>query len=118
MWSRYASGVKTTFQIPIDKSLVGLCYKNKAVLNVPDVKAHPTFNKAAAKNTGFQCKSILCAPVFNRETKECVAVVEFLNKKAEGGGAEEKGFSENDEKLATMLAHHVAIFLQRIEDDD
>ncbi|GMH54984.1 hypothetical protein TrLO_g10010 [Triparma laevis f. longispina] len=126
MWSRYASGVKTTFQIPIDKSLVGLCYKNGAVLNVQDVKAHPTFNKAAAKNTGFQCRSILCAPVFDRETKECVAVVEFLNKKVEGEGGEgkkaevaldDKGFTQNDEKLATMLAHHVAIFMQRIDDD-
>ena len=58
------------------------------------------------------CKSILCAPVRSRETGDVVAVVEFLNKK--GGGA----FRADDERLAKMLAHHVAIFLERIENDD
>ena len=54
----------------------------------------------------------MCAPVRDRGTGEVVAVVEFLNKR--GGG----GFSEDDEKLAEMLAHHVAIFMERIESNE
>ena len=117
MWSRYASGsdgksLGSIFHVPIDSSIVGLCKREGSILNIPDASKHKEFNADKAKEAGFVCREVLCAPVRDRGTGEVVAVVEFLNKK--GGG----GFKADDERLAKMLAHHVAIFLERIDDDD
>ena len=58
-----------------------------------------------------QASSTMCAPVTNNQGA-VVAVVEFRNKKND---FEKKCiFTESDEQLAKMLAHHVGIFMDRI----
>ena len=123
MWSKFASGTgeKATehlITVPMDKSIVGECFLKGEVLNIKDV---PNYSKFAgskpAKNTGFRCQSILCAPVIDRKSGEVLAVVEFLNKKSRKGEPERE-FDANDEKLAKMLAHHISIFMEKIEEDD
>jgi len=132
MWSKYLSGMKSplsltgqgyekaeemvTFSVPMDKSIVGECFLKGEILNIPDVNKHEKWAKKKAKNTGFRCQSILCAPVKNKEG-EVVAVVEFLNKKSKKGEPE-RSFDENDEKLAKMLAHHTALFMEKVEEDE
>uniref|UniRef100_A0A7S1Z4I3 GAF domain-containing protein n=1 Tax=Trieres chinensis TaxID=1514140 RepID=A0A7S1Z4I3_TRICV len=58
-----------------------------------------------------EINSILCAPVTNKQG-DIVAVVEFQNKI--GDGVERGIFTQSDERLAKMLAHHVGIFIDRI----
>jgi len=90
--------------------------------DIPDVSIHPNtiqsnFAGKAAKNTGFRCQSILCAPVIDRKTGSVVAVVEFLNKKSEKGQPE-RHFDANDEKLAKMLGHHIGVFMEKISEGE
>ena len=136
LWSKYASEdlskggtvvtnatVKTTVSqtekvitVPIDASLVGLCYLSNKTTNIKDVTKTKEFNAAVAAKQEFKVKSILCAPIRNDEGK-VVAVAEFLNKR-KGEKGEERFFDKNDEKLAEMLAHHVSIFIKRLEKED
>ena len=53
--------------------------------------------------------SLLAVPVFGKEGK-VVAVIEMMNKR-------DGPFTEIDEKLCTMLAHHVSVFLRQLEPD-
>ena len=121
LWSRYASGVDssgpnaTIFTVPLHKSIVGSAAVKREVVHVPDVTKDKRF-AGRQSISGFSCRSILCAPVFDKGTGEVIAVVEFLNKKSRKG--EKKGFTENDVKLAKMLAYHVGIFTQRINDEE
>ncbi|GMI33975.1 hypothetical protein TeGR_g8024 [Tetraparma gracilis] len=130
MWSKYASGMADggkdakeepseprLFAVPMNKSIVGECFLSGKILNIPDVSKHENYAGKAAKNTGFRCQSILCAPVIDRKTGEVLAVVEFLNKKS-GKGEAERAFDGNDEKLARMLAHHIGVFMEKIGEDD
>jgi len=153
LWSKYVRGENNSthsyeddkvalLSVPIEGSLVGLCCESKEVVNIGNVKEHPSYNaknkiianqnKNAPTLGSFNVKDILCAPVII--DGEVVAVVEFLNKveskknkedvkpKGSGGLVTRRTtkvncqFSENDEKLATMLAHHVALFMKKIED--
>ncbi|GMI45918.1 hypothetical protein TrCOL_g713 [Triparma columacea] len=122
LWSRYASGVDssgpnaTIFTVPLHKSIVGSAAVKREVVHVPDVTKDKRF-AGRQSISGFSCRSILCAPVFDKGTGEVIAVVEFLNKKSKKG-EKEMGFTENDEKLAKMLAYHVGIFTQRINDEE
>uniref|UniRef100_A0A7R9W1B4 GAF domain-containing protein n=1 Tax=Pseudictyota dubia TaxID=2749911 RepID=A0A7R9W1B4_9STRA len=60
-----------------------------------------------------QIHSVLCAPVFDKDG-QVSAVVEFCNKK---GQMSDRGlFTDSDERLAKMLAHHVGIFIEKIAD--
>ena len=52
------------------------------VLNIRDAYADPRFNPAFDRVTGFQTRSMLCAPVRNREGK-IIGVTQAMNKAGE-----------------------------------
>jgi hypothetical protein len=62
-------------------------------------------------------KTVLCAPVCD-DKGSCIAVVEFSNKKLDGSDdSPPRGviqFTENDARVAKMLARHVGIFINQI----
>ena len=58
-------------------------------------------------------KNMLCIPVMKDD--KVTAVIQLINKVNDDGEFEAKGFTKPDERLVTMLAHHVAVLFEQSE---
>ena len=92
-----SSDEKVTIKIDKDKGIVGRTFNEKKVFNIPDVMTTAEFDMSGDLQTGYKTKSLLSAPVLNNR-KECVAVLQFLNKK------DQKPFSNTDIKFAKIIS--------------
>lgn len=105
LWSIRADDVDGVIRIPMWHGFVGHCATHCETIRSDD----PTQDKrwyGDGDFGDFKTNSILCSPVMN-SNGSCIAVLELLNKK---GGP----FDEEDEKLITMLADHVRIFIEQL----
>merc|ERR1740117_4438 len=112
--------------------LAGHVVKTKENLRVLDAYKSDFFNRNfdTLSPSGFLTKSVLCIPIVDTISNEVVAVAQFINKQTEvcgtsteghiqlsnPQGSDPSGFSEEDERLGTMLGSHVAIFLRSVSD--
>lgn len=118
LWTRTASGIDHEIRIPLATGVAGSVYKTGELVNIKDVEKDDRFKLARKKSavrsmdTSFKVKNMLCAPV--RKGEEVVGVVQCLNKVDEETG-ESVEFTRNDEKLITMLAAHVGIFVEQAD---
>jgi hypothetical protein len=96
-----------------DKGLTVTCCKNRASLNVSDCYEDERFDSGLDKEHGLKTKSMLCIPIFSKgqTDRQVIGVLQFINKVDETGKIGR--FSDADEKLGKMLAHHVAIFISQ-----
>lgn len=92
-------------RLPVDTGLLGVCARERAVVNVPDCDADPRFNPAMDRQTGFRTRCSLTLPLID-PSEALVGVLQVLNRK---GGA----FQSGDEALGTALAAQCAVALQR-----
>jgi len=69
------------------------------------VQKDPDFFPDVDRQTGYETKTILCAPLRNRR-QAVVGVIELLNKK--GGGA----FTKRDEELCAELIEPLGVVLE------
>ncbi len=64
LWSKVGTGIDDSIRIPLnDKSIIGLTYFSKTVLNVSNAYEHPRFNSNMDKKTGFKTRNILSCPI-------------------------------------------------------
>jgi signal transduction protein with GAF and PtsI domain len=115
LWSRVATGTdgkmltSKLFSIPLDKGIAGEVVRTGKVISVSDAYRDKRFYQGIDDKLQMRTRSILAVPVKD-EAGEVVAVIEMMNKR--GGEA----FSADDERIVTMLAHHVRVFVQCMED--
>jgi len=106
-WSRYAMSTGgDVLEFSLDQGIAGLCRKNRKLIHVEDAYTNPMFSKYADEMTGLHTKNMLSCPVIDSQG-DVIAVIQLLNK--------EGGFTKEDEKLATMLARHMAICEEVLE---
>ena len=78
------------------------------------------------KLRGYDVKSLLLAPIVERETGNVIGLVELVNKEIPGSETVERhgklvrrnsayGFNDDDERLLRMLCAHCAVFLKHLE---
>src|SRR5207302_1438165 len=75
---------------------------NQPVL-VDNVQSEPRFSPKWDTLTGYKTKSVLCAPISNKDN--VLGVIEVLNKKS-------SVFNRNDQDLVTAIAKQTAIALE------
>ena len=110
-------GVSTIITLPIDApSLAAAAVRSRTLLNIPDVKLDGRHDSSWDARTGFVTRSILCMPILDESGKlyGCLQAVNKLPDSRGGGGAAARGFSEDDEKLLTMVVTHVSIFVDAV----
>lgn len=100
-----SDGEPLSISIPIDTGFAGHTARTGEWLNVSDVKGHALFNPKVDEQTGYQTRSVLCAPVPSREGKQ-IAVAQLINKK--GGG----GFTQEDEQLLKEVIQPLGLILE------
>jgi phosphoserine phosphatase len=92
-------------RFPADRGIVGETAQKRRLINVPDCYADPRFNRDVDRQTGYVTRRLLSVPLLGVD-QALVGVMQVLNKR--------KGpFDEEDEKIATIMAAHCAVILQK-----
>ena len=117
LWTRIAvaedsaasKGDFSIIKLPLDApSLASTAAKSRTLLNIPDVKRDGRHDASWDAKTGFVTRSVLCMPIVD-ESGKLYGCLQAVNK-ASGG----EGFSVDDEKLLTMVASHISIFVDAV----
>lgn len=81
LYSRVLRGQKVEeIKIPAKSGIAGAVFSKQKVLNIPDAYADPRFNREIDKKSGYRTRSILCAPLRNRDG-QVIGVTQVLNKR-------------------------------------
>ncbi len=88
-----------------DRGIAGETARTRRLINVPDCYADPRFNPEVDRQTGYITRCVLSVPLLGVDGA-LVGVLQLLNKKT-------GQFDEDDERIATILAAHCAVALQR-----
>jgi hypothetical protein len=99
--------VKLGMKVPIGVGVVGFCAQENVCVAVSDAEKDPRFYRAVSDATGYQTRSLLCAPMARRG--QVVGCLEVLNK--QGG----KPFDQKDLSVLSYLAAQAAAFLGRLD---
>jgi signal transduction histidine kinase len=108
LWSRVAEGLdRQEIRIPLQIGVAGVVATSGAPVRINDAYADPRFHAGVDKRTGYQTRSILCAPMRNARG-QVIGVFEVLNK--QGGG-----FTPLDEQLLASLSSHAAVAIEKAQ---
>lgn len=88
---------------PYGKGICGWVAQYNQGVIVDNVQTDQRFNQQVDTLTGYKTKSVLCAPVANRD--EVIGVIEILNKKS-------SAFNKNDLDLLMIIAKQAGIALE------
>lgn len=94
-------------RVPIGVGIVGFCAQEDVCVAVSDVEKDPRFYRAVSEATGYQTRSLLCAPMARHG--QVVGCLEVVNKKGP------KPFDQKDLAVLSYLAAQAASFLSRID---
>ena len=93
----------------IDVGFNGWVGRHKRPLNVSDPAADERWNSAIDRQTGFQTRNILAAPLLSPRDERLLGTLELLNKR------NGQTFDQADENLLLAFAAHAAVSLERVE---
>lgn len=92
-------------RFPADRGIAGETAQKRRLINVPDCYADPRFNRDVDRQTGYVTRCLLSVPLLGVD-QALVGVMQVLNKR--------KGpFDEEDEQIASIMAAHCAVVLQK-----
>eukprot|EP00611_Tribonema_gayanum_P002857 TRINITY_DN12193_c0_g1_i1.p4 TRINITY_DN12193_c0_g1~~TRINITY_DN12193_c0_g1_i1.p4 ORF type:complete len:174 (+),score=77.70 TRINITY_DN12193_c0_g1_i1:469-990(+) len=118
LWSKVATDSDGTVSsakpklitVPLSKpSIAGEVVRTGRLINVADCYKDPRFYQGVDDKFQQRTRNLLAVPVLAPDGR-VIAVIEMMNKRS---GA----FGPGDEKLCTMLAHHVAVFFRQLQGD-
>jgi signal transduction histidine kinase len=102
LWSRVAQGLdREEIRIPLSAGIAGMVASTGTPVRISNAHSDPRFNPEVDKRTGYQTRSILCAPMRNPQG-QVIGVFQVLNKR---GGE----FSTLDEQLLASLSSQAAV---------
>lgn len=87
----------TGLRLPINEGIVGKSVRENSCQTVLDVANDPDFSQKMDAESGFQTRSILCAPM--RFKDEAIGAIELINKRSDDGR-----FATHDGHLLQVLA--------------
>jgi len=93
----------------IDAGFNGWVGRNKRPLNIPDATTDERWNSSIDRQTGFQTRTVLAAPLISPRDDRLLGTLELLNKKSG------QAFDQADENLLMAFAAHAAVSLERVE---
>lgn len=108
LWAKRAEGTEVVeIRFPRSRGLAGAVASTGDVVNIIDAYADPRFNPDVDRETGFRTRTMLCAPVRNREG-EIIGVTQAMNK--------HKGvFDREDEEMLLALSSQIAMALENAQ---
>lgn len=107
LWSKTSINLPEPFYLELDLNANALaCHsaRSRHVLNVADAYKDPRFDPSWDGRTGYTTKQVLCMPIA-REDGTLLGCLQAVNK------IDGDRFTENDEKLMSMMCAHIKLFL-------
>jgi adenylate cyclase len=105
LFSRLAQGDGTLeIRLPNTQGIAGTVFQSGNAMNIPYAYADLRFDPSVDKQTGFFTRSILCAPVVNKQGK-IIGVTQTLNKK-------DGPFTDEDEQRLRAFTAQMSITLE------
>jgi serine phosphatase RsbU (regulator of sigma subunit) len=105
LWSKVVAGDRDLeIRLPVGKGIAGAVAKTGETVRIDDAYADRRFDPSTDKRSGFQTRSILCAPIRSREGRT-VGVFQLLNK-------HEGHFLPEDVEYLDSLSVHAALALE------
>ena len=104
LYTMVGEGLLQELRFPNHIGIAGHVFCSGETLNIPHAYADLRFNPEVDKSTGFFTRSMLCAPVTNKEGK-IIGVSQALNKR--GGG-----FSDEDVSRLTAFTSQISIGIE------
>lgn len=94
--------------IPLEKGIVGACFKEKQIISVSDVRKDPRYYREVSDAVGFETHSLVAIPLITNGN--CLGVLELLNKK----GSDSFVASELSilEKMACIISNLIQLSLR------
>ena len=92
-------------RLPLGQGLAGHVAATGETINVPDAYADARFDRSVDRRTGFHTMNILAVPVWDRDGRMVVGVIQVLNK---AGGA----FERHDQMLLERIAEAIGPVLE------
>jgi len=92
----------TGLRIDARYGIVGHAVRERECVMVRDVRLHPDFAASVDAGTGFETRSLLCAPLLL--SNECLGAVELINKRSTDGL-----FDDRDRYLLSVFAAAAAM---------
>jgi len=97
--------INRNIELRLGEGIAGTVAKNRTSIIVADARKDSRFYRHVDKMSGFETRSILCAPVMHQE--ELLGVVQVLNAK------EKEFFDEQDLLILESFSHLAAVALIR-----
>jgi adenylate cyclase len=97
-------GLSQEIRFPNHMGIAGHVFTSGETVNIPHAYADLRFNPGVDKTTGFFTRSMLCAPVTNKDGK-IIGVSQVLNK--QGGG-----FTDEDVSRLTAFTSQISIGIE------
>jgi adenylate cyclase len=104
LFTMVGEGLSQELRFPNHMGIAGHVFTSGETVNIPHAYADLRFNPAVDKSTGFFTRSMLCAPVTNKDGK-IIGVSQVLNK--QGGG-----FSDEDVSRLTAFTSQISIGIE------
>ena len=105
LWSTVAMGLKSgMIRMPSTVGVAGACFQTARTINLENAYEDPRFNPEVDLKTGYQTRSILCIPLYNR-AGQVMGVIQLLNKK---GGV----FNREDETFLKAFGNQASVFIE------
>ena len=105
LYSKVALGEKT-ITIPMSKGIVGHVYTTCSTVNIKNAYDDDRFDRSFDKASGYNTKSVLCMPIIDKQGRECVGVIQILNKLKP---FDKMVFTKEDEALLSAFCSHIAV---------
>ena len=105
IWSHVVSGAqKIEIRLPLGKGIAGTVAKTGETIRIDDPYADSRFDPSVDKRLGFRTRSILCAPIRNRDGR-IVGVFQLLNRRV-------GHFEQSDVEYLDALSIHAALAIE------
>jgi len=104
LFTMVGEGLSQEIRFPNHMGIAGHVFTSGETVNIPHAYADLRFNPGVDKTTGFFTRSMLCAPVTNKDGK-IIGVSQVLNK--QGGG-----FTDEDVSRLTAFTSQISIGIE------
>ena len=116
LWTRIATEIEP-IRIPMNAGIVGQCVVKNTPLRIGDAYQCEYFNQAVDQKTGYKTTSVLAMPVCNTDGK-VLGALQVINKIQDTDSNQIDVFNEDDEELLAHLCGHIAVAIERCEENE
>lgn len=72
LWSKHATDENNIIRLQIGSGIAGTVAEQKELINLEDAYFDKRFNKENDTKTGYRTKSLICVPIIDKGTGECI----------------------------------------------